>query len=93
MLPLLGLHISYHGPGGPPAGFVLIAVAVVLLSLAACVWTASYARRKGFPFLPIFAAAFFVSFPIVLLIVALAPSRPSAPPPPSASLPRDWRNW
>jgi hypothetical protein len=89
VLPLLGFHISIQGSGGVPLGFVLIAAAIVLLSIAACVWTAPYASRKGFPFAPILIVSLLVSFPVVLLIVALAPPRQ----PPMGSMPPHWRKW
>ena len=72
-----------------PTGFILIAAALVLLSICASVLTAKYASRKGFPFVPILVACLFVSFPVVLLIVALAPSRQ----PPAGSMPAHWRKW
>ncbi len=77
MLALLGLHIQVSRPGGIPLSLVLILAGMVLLSIAASIWTASYASRKGFPFIPILAACVFIGFPIVLLIVALVPSRPT----------------
>ena len=89
MLPLLVFHISGSGSGGVPLWFVLITAGIVLLSIWACVWTAKYASRKGFPFVPILVAALFISFPVVLLIVALAPSRQ----PPVGSMPPHWRKW
>jgi hypothetical protein len=75
MLPLLGLHVQASGPGGMPLGLVLILAGIILLSIAASIWTASYASRKAFPFTPVLIVCLFIGFPIVLLIVALAPSR------------------
>jgi hypothetical protein len=89
MLPLLGFHISVPGSAGVPLWFVLLVAGIALLSILACLWTAKYASRKGFPFVPILVASLFVSFPIVLLIVALAPSRQ----PPMGSMPPHWRKW
>jgi hypothetical protein len=89
VLPLLGFHISVSGSGGVAPGVILIAVGIVLLSIVACVWTAQYASRKGFPFVPILVASLFISFPVVLLIVALAPARQ----PPDRSMPANWRKW
>ena len=86
MLPLLGLHIRFSGTG-IPLWFILIAAGVVLLSICACGWTAAYAGRKGYPFVPVLVAALFLSFPVVLLIVALAPSRV----PPAGAMPPQWR--
>ena len=59
-----------------PGTFALIAVLLIGLSIACSMATASYAQRKGFPYWPILIAALFISFPIVLLVVALAPRRP-----------------
>jgi hypothetical protein len=89
VLPLLGLHVKVSGSGGVPPWFIVGAVGVVLLSIWASVLTAKYASRKGFPFAPILVACLFVSFPIVLLIVALAPSRQ----PPVGAMPPHWRKW
>jgi hypothetical protein len=89
VLPLLGFHISVSGSGGLPPLFILTAAGLVLLSIWACVLTAQYASRKGFPFAPILVACLFVSFPVVLLIVALAPSRQ----PPPGAMPPHWRKW
>jgi hypothetical protein len=89
VLPLLGFHISVSGSGGVAPWFIIGAVGLVLLSTWASVLTAKYASRKGFPFAPILVSCLFVSFPIVLLIVALAPSRQ----PPVGAMPPDWRKW
>jgi hypothetical protein len=75
MLPLLGLHVQASGSGEIPLAVILILAGIILLSIAASIWTASYASRKGFPFIPMLVACVFVGFPIPLLIVALAPSR------------------
>lgn len=82
-------YITISGSGGVPLGLVVVAAGIVLLSVLASVWTAKYASRKGFPFAPILVASLFVSFPVVLLIVALAPSRQ----PPAGSMPPHWRKW
>jgi hypothetical protein len=89
VLPLLGFHINVSGSGPIPLGIVLIAIGIVLLSIWACVLTAKYARRKGFPFAPILIACLFIGFPIVLLVVALVPARQ----PPIGSMPPHWRKW
>lgn len=89
MLPFLGFHINVSGSGGVPLWFVLIAAGLLLLSIWACVMTAKYASRKGFPFVPILIACLFISFPIVLLVVALVPARR----PPEGSMPAHWRKW
>ena len=54
----------------------LIALLVLAVSIGCSMATASYARSKGFPYWPILIAALFISFPIVLLVVAVAPRRP-----------------
>ena len=76
MLPFLGFHVQASGSGGIPLALILILAGIVLLSIAASIWTASYANRKGFPFLPVLVVCVFIGFPIPLLVVALAPSRP-----------------
>jgi hypothetical protein len=89
VLPLLGFHIHVSGSSGVPPWFIILAAGLVLLSIWASVLTAKYASRKGFPFAPILVACLFIGFPVVLLIVALAPSRQ----PPMGSMPPHWRKW
>jgi cation transporter-like permease len=52
----------------------IILIAVVVKT-AADVLVAFYGRDKGYPFFPLFVAASFLSFPVVLLVVTIVAAR------------------
>jgi hypothetical protein len=59
-----------------PGTFIALVCIVVGLNLLVSVAVARYGERKGFPFMPVLIASFFLGFPIALLAVALVPARP-----------------
>lgn len=52
---------------------VLVVAAVAWLT--ANLLVASYGRDKGYPFFPIFVSAWFLGFPLVLLVVTIVAAR------------------
>lgn len=56
----------------PGARVEILIAAGAILWLGFAAMTAGYGREQGYPFVPLFIAAVFLGFPLVLLVVAIA---------------------